>query len=345
MSDPVKCLVWDLDGTVWRGTLLESDDCRLRPGVRGLIAELDRRGVLQSVASRNDPDLALPLLRRKRLARYFVQPRIGWDSKVRSLSAVSESLGVSLDAMALVDDEPFERQQVERLLPGVRSYPAESTGRILELPEFSPAVLSPESRARRATYQGMAARQSAGHEGGMSQGEFLLWCQTELTLRRAGRDDLPRILELLARTHQLNATGVVWPEHEIAGWLESADWRVYVAQLRDRFVEYGRIGVAVCRVSSAGWELVVFLLSCRVLSRGIAGYFLAWVRGRAAADGARLLSAIYRPGRRNARMRTLYRLSGLSPVAERPDGILLFAGPAVPAPQPPRWLTVHEEGR
>jgi methoxymalonate biosynthesis protein len=104
----VKCLVWDLDGTVWRGTLLESDDCRLRPGVRGVIAELDRRGVLQSVASRNDPDLALPLLRRKGLAGYFVQPQIGWDSKVRSLNAVSEALGVSLDAMARVDDEPFE---------------------------------------------------------------------------------------------------------------------------------------------------------------------------------------------------------------------------------------------
>jgi FkbH-like protein len=338
----VKCLVWDLDGTVWRGTLLESDDCRLRPGVRGVIAELDRRGVLQSVASRNDPDLALPLLRRKGLAGYFVQPQIGWDSKVRSLNAVSEALGVSLDAMALVDDEPFECQQVERLLPGVRSYPAECTDRLLEFPEFSPAVVSDESRARRATYKGMAARESAGREGGMSHSEFLLWCGMELSLRRAESEDLPRILELLARTHQLNATGVVWPEHEISSWLRSDDWRVFVAQLRDRFVDYGRIGVAACRAGPSAWELVVFLLSCRVLSRGIAGYFLAWVRSRAAAEGAQCLAAAYRPGPRNARMRTLYGLSGLSPVEERPGGIQIFSGSTAAASEPPHWLTVHE---
>jgi len=178
----------------------------------------------------------------------------------------------------------------------------------------------------------------------MSHGEFLLWCETELTLRRAGRDDLPRILELLARTHQLNATGVVWPEQVIASWLESADWRGYVAELRDRFVDYGRIGVAACRVDPAGWELAVFLLSCRVLSRGIAGYVLAWVRGRAAAEGAPGLSAVYRPGPRNVRMRTLYGLAGLTPVEERPDGIQVYAGPAAAASAPPRWLTVHEGG-
>jgi predicted enzyme involved in methoxymalonyl-ACP biosynthesis len=89
---------------------------------------------------------------------------------------------------------------------------------------------------------------------------------------------------------------------------------------------------------------VVFLLSCRVLSRGIAGYFLAWVRSRAAAEGAQRLTAVYRPGPRNARMRTLYGLSGLSPVEERPGGIQIFAGPTAAASEPPHWLTVHEGG-
>ena len=65
MGDGVKCLVWDLDNTLWRGTALEAGSCRLRPGVRRVIEELDRRGVLQSVASRNEPEQVVPLLRRK----------------------------------------------------------------------------------------------------------------------------------------------------------------------------------------------------------------------------------------------------------------------------------------
>ena len=343
LPEPVKCLVWDLDGTVWQGTLLESDACRLRPGVRGVIAELDRRGLLQSVASRNDPDLALPLLGRKRLARYFVEPQVGWDSKVRSLQTLSRTLDVPFDALALIDDEPFEREQVEKLLPGVRTYRADHAVGLPGFKEFLPDVTSAESRSRRATYQGMAARTRVGLEAGMSQSEFLEWCRTELTLRTAEGDDLPRILELLGRTHQLNATGQIWPGAAVGAWIDDPEWRVFVAHLQDRFVDYGRIGVAACHARRDEWEIVVFLLSCRVLSRGISGFFLSWVRGRAATDGASRILARYKPGTRNVQMRALYRLSGLSPVREEPGGMHVYAGPARPSAEPPRWLKVHEE--
>ena len=87
----------------------------------------------------------------------------------------------------------------------------------------------------------------------------------------------------------------------------------------------------------------MFLLSCRVLSRGISGFFLSWVRGRAATDGASRILARYKPGIRNVQMRALYRLSGLSPVREEPGGMHVYAGPARPSAEPPRWLKVHEE--
>jgi len=308
-----------------------------------VIAELDRRGVLQSVASRNDPDLALQLLRRKRLARYFVEPQVGWDSKVRSLEALSRVLDVPLDAVALIDDEPFERQQVEKLLPGVRTYPADRAVALTACEEFSPPVTSAESRSRRATYQGMAARSRAGREAAMTHSEFLAWCRMEITLRTAEVADLPRILELLGRTHQLNATGEMWPESAVRSWIDDPVWRVYVAHLRDRFVDYGRIGVAACRARPDEWEIVAFLLSCRVLSRGISGYFLSWIRGRAASSGASRVQARYRPGARNAQMRALFRLSGLLPASQEAGGTHIYEGPARQPSDPPRWLTVHEE--
>jgi len=342
MPDGIKCLVWDLDNTLWRGTLLESDRCRLRPGVGAVVRELDRRGVLQSVASRNDPRQALDVLRRKALAPFFLCPQIGWDSKVRSVRTIADRLGVALDAIGLIDDEPFEREQVEHVLPGVRTYPADAYRRLPVLEEFRPAVLSPESHHRRLTYRGLEERDAAGARSGMSQSEFLAWCRTELTIHRAGHDDLPRIQELLQRTHQLNATGMVWPPEVIAGWLADEHWRVFVAELRDRFVDYGRIGVAACRRARDRWELVAFLLSCRVLARGIAGFLLAWVRCAAARDGTATVVAHYRPGARNQAMQRLFRLAGLVDQVDHQTDVLHLAGPSLATVTVPRWLTVHD---
>jgi len=342
MRNGIKCLVWDLDNTLWRGTLLESDRCRLRPGVGAVVRELDRRGVLQSVASRNDPELALDVLRRKALASFFLFPQIGWESKVRAVRAIADRLGIALDTVGLIDDEPFEREQVERLLPGVRAYPAEAYRRLPMRDEFRPTVLSSESRSRRLTYRGLGEREAAGTRSGMSQSEFLAWCRTELTIRHARPEDLPRIQELLQRTHQLNATGIVWPPAAIAGWLADGQWRVFVAELRDRFVDYGRIGVAACRRAPDRWELVAFMLSCRVLARGIAGLLLAWVRCAAARDGAATVVARYRPGPRNQAMERLFRVAGLVDRIDDRAGALRLAGPSLATMTVPRWLTVHD---
>lgn len=343
-ADVVKCLVWDLDNTLWSGTLLESGDCRLRPGVRQVVTELDRRGVLQSVASRNEPEHALRLLERKGLRELFLHPQIGWDSKVRNVVTIAERLGVALDAVAFIDDEPFERAQVQQLLPDVRTYPAEACRSLLSFPEFSPATLSSESRHRRWSYVGIEAREAASRTSGMSQSEFLAWCETTLTVRPARPDDLPRIQELLQRTHQLNATGIVWSPEQIRAWLARGGWRVFVAELRDRFVDYGRIGVAACRCRGSTWELVAFLLSCRVLSRGIAGFFLAWVRQQAERCGAGTFHARYRRGERNYLMEQLFRLAGLAVSGRRRDGTVIYGGPVLSRVCAPRWLTVDEGG-
>jgi methoxymalonate biosynthesis protein len=342
MRNGIKCLVWDLDNTLWRGTLLESDRCRLRPGVGVVVRELDKRGVLQSVASRNDSQQALDVLRRKALAPFFLYPQIGWESKVRAVRVIADRLGIALDAVGLIDDEPFERAQVERLLPGVRAYPAEAYRRLPMLDEFCPGVLSSESRSRRLIYRGIGERERAGTRSGMSQSEFLSWCRTELTIRRAGLADLPRIQELLQRTHQLNATGIVWPPEAIARWLADEQWQVFVAELRDRFVDYGRIGVAACHRNPDHWELVAFLLSCRVLSRGIAGFLLAWVRCAAARDGTATVVAQYCPGPRNHAMERLFRLAGLADRGPDRAGVHHLAGPSRAKMTVPRWLTVHD---
>ncbi|GDY50033.1 hypothetical protein SVIO_006560 [Streptomyces violaceusniger] len=137
MTEPatiVKCLVWDLDNTLWQGTLLEDGEVTLPASVEKLIAELDSRGILQSVASKNDHDQAWQRLEALGVAEYFLLPRIGWGPKSDSVREIAAEFGFALGTIAFVDDQPAERAEVQFHLPEVRTYtpsscPASPTGR------------------------------------------------------------------------------------------------------------------------------------------------------------------------------------------------------------------------
>jgi methoxymalonate biosynthesis protein len=325
MGGLVKCMVWDLDNTLWQGTLAEGDECRLRPGIAEALAGLDGRGILLSIASANDAAPALAQLRRFGVEEYFLSPQIGWGGKVASILRIAEELGIALDAIGFIDDEPFEREQVRQLLPDVRTYDARDAAALLDRPECDPGPVTPEaSRRRQMVVQGWR-RAQAEQEEGHSHREFLRSCQTRLGLRRAAPEDAPRILELLQRTHQLNATGVVYSPQELNTFCDDPRHRVYVATLTDRFADYGRIGVAICRCEPEAWTILCFLLSCRVLRRGIGNVILAWVRNRP--------------------MRILYTMAGFEPTEPALDGIEILSRPCRARATVPDWLTLIEEGQ
>jgi len=340
MNEQVRCLVWDLDNTLWSGTLLESDTCRLRPGIKRVLSTLNERGILLSVASANDFDQAMSLLRKKRIAELFLHPQIGWTNKVSSIKTISESLAIGLDSIGFIDDEPYELEQVRRILPAVRTYPADSYRSLVDRPELDPEIVTDESRTRRTKYLQALEREGAADGLGMSHQQFLEYCRTRMEARRGTPADVPRILELMRRTHQLNSTGVVCSPEQVESFISDPRYRVYVVELRDRFVDYGRVGVGVCRLDEGSWHLTSFLLSCRVLSRGISGYFLAWLRGQALREGASEFRGYYKRSDRNHRMKSLYQLAGFRPVHQNGEMTVYACRPVI-EPKPPRWLTVE----
>src|SRR5258708_39532021 len=120
----IKCVVWDLDGTLWQGTLLEGDDLILTPGMKGVIQELDNRGILQSIASKNDYVVAWEKLAAFGLDEYFLHPQINWANKSDSIKAIADKLGIGLDTFVFVDDQAFERDEVRYFLPEVATIDA-----------------------------------------------------------------------------------------------------------------------------------------------------------------------------------------------------------------------------
>jgi FkbH-like protein len=332
----VKCVVWDLDNTVWDGILLEGGDVRVRPEAASLIRTLDERGILNAVASRNDRDAAMAALERAGLAEFILCPQISWNPKSDSVAAVASALNIGLDAIAFIDHQEFERDEVSFRHPRVLCYDAADVASLATRPEFTPKFVTGESALRRHLYASGFERDRAEQEFAGTNEEFLATLGMEMTIAPATVSDLRRAEELTIRTNQLNSTGVTYSYAELESMLDSPRHLLLVAGLDDRYGSYGKIGLALVETAGADWTLKLLLMSCRVMSRGVGTVLLHHVMRQAHAAGARLL-AEFVPTDRNRVMYVTYRFAGFTEQAER-DGLRILAAPAGEVPAPPAYL-------
>lgn len=326
----VKCLVWDLDNTLWQGTLLEDPDVSLSADIRDVISTLDARGILQSVASKNDFDLAWKRLEDLGVAEYFVHPQIGWGRKSDSVAEIAKQLNFALNTMAFADDLPSERAEVVFHAPEVRCYPADQVASLPGLPEFSPGVVTVDARRRRQMYQASFRRDAERESFTGPDQDFLRSLDLVTTIKRADADDLSRVEELTLRTSQMNATGVHYSDADLRGLLTDPDHEVLTVAMTDRFGPHGAVGVMLLEYHPAVWHLKLLATSCRVVSFGAGAAILNWLIDQAARAGAHL-AADFRRTDRNRMMDIAYRFAGfagdscdclaqLGPIADR-DGI------------------------
>ena len=305
----VKCLVWDLDNTLWQGVLLEDGEVRVSDEIRRVMAGLDERGILQAVASRNDHDHAWEWLEKLGVAEYVVLPHIGRGPKSASVKAIAEKLNFALGTVAFIDDTAMERAEVAHHLPEVRCYPAEDAVRLLDLPEFTPATVTEDSRRRRQMYQAGFAREAARSEFTGPDEEFLRGAGLEMVIRRADETDLARVEELTLRTSQMNATGVHYSDETLRGLLSDVDHEVLVVSMTDRFGPHGAVGIVLLAKHAAVWHLKLLATSCRVVAFGAGAVLLNWLTDQAAAADVNLV-ADFRRTDRNRMMEIAYRFAG-----------------------------------
>jgi methoxymalonate biosynthesis protein len=307
----VKCLVWDLDNTLWRGTLLEDPDVELFDGLADVITTLDSRGILQSIASKNDYDLAWQRLEQTGLAEYFVQPRIGWGRKSDSVREIADALQFAPNTMAFIDDLPTERAEVSFHHPDVRCYSAEQALSLPGGPEFSPAVVTVDARNRRQMYQANFRRDAEKESFNGPDEAFLRSLDLRMVIKRADDEDLSRVEELTLRTSQMNATGVHYPDGVLRGLLADPDHEVLTVTLTDRFGTHGAVGVLLLEYHPEVWHLKLLATSCRVVTFGAGSVLLNWLVDQAALAGAHL-AADFRPTSRNRMMEVAYRFAGFT---------------------------------
>jgi FkbH-like protein len=329
-----KCLVLDLDNTLWGGVIGEDglSGIRLGAGPEGeafvdfqrYILELKRKGVILVVASKNnDSDAKEPFERHPDMQLRlddFSMFVANWQDKVTNVRTVAKTLDIGLDAIVLVDDNPAERQLVRQLLPEVDvislpSDPAHFRRALADYPMFETASLTAEDRSRTRQYRARAESMELAAAAGSIE-DFYKSLDMKALVAPFDTLHLPRIAQLIGKTNQFNLTTRRYTDTELRAIVEDQHWVHLFLKLRDRFADHGLVAVATARAAGDILEVDNFLMSCRVIGRTVENVLLAHLCKQAQLVGCSKLRGRYVPTQRNELVRDLYARFGFRLLAE-----------------------------
>lgn len=351
-----KLIVVDLDGTLWGGIVGEVGWEGLRLGGHDPIGEayadfqralkaLARRGILLAIASKNDEDVAAAAIERhpEMVLRSadFVARRINWGDKADNIVSLAGELNLGLSSMVFIDDSPTERGRVREALPEVLvpewpATPMQYVDALLDLGCFETVALTDEDRQRSAMYAAEAERALERREAG-SAAEWLRRLELRVQVEALSARNLPRAVQLLNKTNQMNLSTRRLGAAELEAWLRAGPRWMWTFRVRDRFGDSGLTGLASLELRWGTAVLVDFVLSCRVFGRSVEDAMLHVVTRFAAGLGARRLIAEFLPTGRNGPCLRFLEASRLRREGERcfawdlpapyplPDGVDLLA--------------------
>jgi len=321
----IKAVIWDLDNTFWEGILIEDglDNLRLKPGIREILQELDERGILLSIASKNNPDDALTALEHFGLKDFFLYPQVSWGSKAQAVRRIAERLNIGLDTFAFVDDSPFERAEVASMCPEVLCLDAKDYRSLCARNEFD-VVKTKESAERRQYYQAQIVREEALATFDGDYFDFLRSCGIELTIQPFTRENIERVYELTQRTNQMNFSGNRYTRSQLEQMLHSDDLLCLVLTCSDKFGTYGAVGFSVIRKQEP--RMVDLMFSCRVQSKRVEHAYLTYVLGLCGKLGKNAFFVDYRKTKKNEQAGRVFDDFGFEKVGEN-NGVLHLSFP------------------
>jgi len=354
-----KAVVVDLDNTLWGGVLGEDGMHGIQLGqeypgaayqaLQRALFDLHRKGILLAVCSKNNLDDALEALQKHSgmLLRqeHFAAMRINWGDKVQNLREIAAELNIGIDALAFLDDNPVERDQVRAALPEVMVIelsgdPNAYVDRVRESPFFERLTLSEEDRQRAAFYAAERKRSSAG-QGFASKEDFFRSLEQEAEIASVGPATLARISQLTQKTNQFNLTTRRYSEQQISEMASLSDCDVVSLRVRDRHGDNGLVGVGITRDSGDSREIDTFLLSCRVIGRTVETALLSHLAETARAKGLKFLRGWFLPTKKNAPAKNFYAEHGFSMERNNDEGSQWVLDLQQNHIECPAWIKLH----
>jgi FkbH-like protein len=323
-----KCIVVDLDNTLWGGLAGEDglEGVQLGhtyPGncYRDLQKELLRlynRGILLAINSKNNEEDALKILDQHPdmvlRRRHFAAVRINWQDKAANLRAIARELNIGVDSLVFIDDNPAECELIRRECPEcevveLSDKPYLLPAVIANLPGVENIHITEEDRRRGDMYRAQAERRE-NEDRYSNLDEFLRSLEMEVAVEAATPFSIPRIAQLTQKTNQLNMTTRRYTEAQIGALAGNAARAVFSVSARDRFGDHGIIGVMILHFDSSECLIDTFLLSCRVIGRGIEQVMTAFAADVGRVRGAQRVVGEFLPTAKNAPAAGVYEACG-----------------------------------
>lgn len=338
-----KCIVLDLDNTLWRGVVgedgidgigLSNDgpDSSYHDFQRALLS-MHSRGILLAVSSKNNLDDALKvfdhhpdmLIQKKHLSSI----RINWQDKASNIREIAEELNIGLESLCFMDDSPTECEWVRKSLPQVEtillpSEPAYYLEVLLAVRSLNPVAVTDSDLKRNETVQRDIDRRELKKVAPSYQ-DYLKSLAIEVHVEAMSTENLPRIHQLFMKTNQFNLTTERLDQEVIQEMSKDKNYRVFCAKLKDRFGDYGIIGCCIFRLDSdQSLHVEHFLMSCRALGRDVEKAFLVELLRKHLKNPKSVVKGYFRPTKRNMPTIGFYKDLGLRMEKEDTDGSKVY---------------------
>ncbi len=333
-----KCLVLDLDNTLWGGVIGDDglDGIALHPGdargeahraIQSAALDLRRRGVVLAVCSKND-DATARLPFRKHPGMILSEDDIAvfvanWNDKATNIEQIAQQLDLGLDAMVMLDDNPVERAQVRSALPDVAvpelgSDPSSYVRTLFAAGYFESVAFTSEDLVRAEQYKANSARaQALG--GARDLDAFLASLEMQIEFRSFAFGGRKRVTQLINKTNQFNLTTRRYTEQQVAALEQSREHYCLQVSVRDRYGDNGMISVVICNMRNDEWEIDSWLMSCRVLNRGVEQAVCNHIAHQAKCGGAKRIIGRFVPTARNSIVADLFSRLGFERQAAGAD--------------------------
>jgi FkbH-like protein len=339
----VKCVILDLDNTLWGGVigddglegiaLGEFDEGEAFVGFQRFIRELKRRGIILAVVSKNEHGNAMLPFRehphmvlKEEDVSVFVA---NWDNKVDNIRLIQKTLNIGFESMVFLDDNPFERNIVREFLPEVvvpelPEDPSAYLQSLADLNLFETASFSEADLQRAEQYREEAQRELTKTQF-TNINDYLISLAMEIRLERFNAFNLPRIAQLIQRSNQFNLMTRRYGEAACEAMMQDSSFTPLTLRLADKFGDYGLISVVILKHAGEELEIDEYLMSCRVLQRGVESFAMNNIFSYAARLGAKRVTGQYLPTAKNAMVKGFFHSFGFQKVADGEAGASRWA--------------------